>query len=122
MDKAVKDQVVIMQNMMITERSHTDRKFDQIIQLPQTQLQQQTQGYPNPLMTSPDIMMHQTNQYPINFSEPPQFLTQQMHLTPEKITTQNHLGSQVMQSGNGNSLALTAKNSGGYNQKIILTV
>eukprot|EP00957_Ditylum_brightwellii_P188402 14342588-Ditylum_brightwellii.AAC.1 len=36
MDKAVKDQVVIMQNMMIMERSHTDSKFDQIIQLLQT--------------------------------------------------------------------------------------
>ena len=46
MDKAVNDQGAMMQNMMITERSHTDSKFNQIIQLLQTQLQQQTQGYP----------------------------------------------------------------------------
>eukprot|EP00957_Ditylum_brightwellii_P020744 1564146-Ditylum_brightwellii.AAC.1 len=61
MDKAVKDQGAMMQNMMIMERSHKDSKFNQIIRLLQMQLQQQTQGYPNPLMTTPDIMMHQTN-------------------------------------------------------------
>eukprot|EP00957_Ditylum_brightwellii_P014092 1063134-Ditylum_brightwellii.AAC.1 len=81
------------------------------------QLQQQTQGYPNPLMTTPDIMMYKPNQYPINFSQTPQFLIQQMQLTPEKITMQHQLGSQVMQSGNGNSFALATKNGGDYNQK-----
>eukprot|EP00957_Ditylum_brightwellii_P146350 11143250-Ditylum_brightwellii.AAC.1 len=81
------------------------------------EIQQQTQGYPNPLMTTPDIMIHQTNQYPINSSQSPQFLMQQMQLMPEKITTQHQLGSQVMQGGNGNSVALAAKNGGGYNQK-----
>eukprot|EP00957_Ditylum_brightwellii_P087745 6681398-Ditylum_brightwellii.AAC.1 len=116
MDKAVKDQGMMMQNMMITERSHTDRKFDQVIQLLQTQLQQQTQGYPTQLMTSPDIMVHQTNQYPMIFSQTSQFLTQPVHLTPEKMMMHPQMGSQVMQSGNGNSLAL-AKNGGGYNQK-----
>eukprot|EP00957_Ditylum_brightwellii_P038357 2899572-Ditylum_brightwellii.AAC.1 len=40
-----------------------------------------------------------------------------MQLTPEKIMTQHQLGSQVMQSGNGNSLALAAKNGDGHNQK-----
>ena len=68
-------------------------------------------------MTSPDIMVHQTNQYPINFSQTPQFLKQPVHLTPEKMTMQPQIGSQVMQSGNGNSLSLAAKNGGGYNQK-----
>eukprot|EP00957_Ditylum_brightwellii_P113407 8646728-Ditylum_brightwellii.AAC.1 len=94
MDKAVKDQGAMMQNMMITERSHTYSKFNQIIQLLQMQLQQQTQGYPIPLMTSPDIMMHQTNQYPINFSQNPQVLTQPVHLTPEKMMMQTQTGSQ----------------------------
>eukprot|EP00957_Ditylum_brightwellii_P010679 808536-Ditylum_brightwellii.AAC.2 len=116
-DKVVKDQGTMMQNMMITERSHTDSKFDQVIQLLQLQLQQQAQGYSTQLMTSPDIMMHQANQYPTNFSQTPQFLMQSVHLTQEKMMMNPQLGSQVMQSGNGNSLALAAKNGGGYSQK-----
>eukprot|EP00957_Ditylum_brightwellii_P154738 11777208-Ditylum_brightwellii.AAC.1 len=98
MDKAVKDQGTMMQNMMITERSNRDSKFDQVIQLLQTQLQQQTQGYSTQLMTSPDIMMHQANQYPTNFTQTPQFLPQPVHLTPEKMMMQPQMGSQVMQS------------------------
>eukprot|EP00957_Ditylum_brightwellii_P108108 8247651-Ditylum_brightwellii.AAC.1 len=37
-DKAVKDHGTMLQNMIITDRTHTDSKFDQVIQLLQAQM------------------------------------------------------------------------------------
>eukprot|EP00957_Ditylum_brightwellii_P122501 9341925-Ditylum_brightwellii.AAC.1 len=63
-------------------------------------------------MAPPDNMMHQANQCQMHFYQTPQFMTQPAHLTPDKIMMHPQMGSQVMQSGNGNSLALAAKNGG----------
>eukprot|EP00957_Ditylum_brightwellii_P126592 9648535-Ditylum_brightwellii.AAC.3 len=96
-NKAVKEQGTIIKNMLILECSHTDRNFDQVLQLLQAQANM--------------------NQYQMSFQQSQQMMTQPSPTMPGQIIMAQQMGSQRLQSSQSSIISHAAKNSGSYNQQ-----
>eukprot|EP00957_Ditylum_brightwellii_P209136 15360497-Ditylum_brightwellii.AAC.1 len=96
-DKAMKEQGTMMKNMLILERSHMDRKFDQVLQLLQAQANM--------------------DQYQLSYQQSQQLMTQPSPTTPGTIVMAQQMGSQGLQSSQSSIISQAAKNSGSYNQQ-----
>eukprot|EP00957_Ditylum_brightwellii_P111981 8539612-Ditylum_brightwellii.AAC.1 len=84
-DKAVEEQGTMMKNMLILEQSHTDSKFDQVLQLLQAQANM--------------------NQYQMNYQQSQQLMTLPPQTTPEKMMMAQQMGSQGLQSSQGSIIS-----------------